>query len=162
MELFTFLRFLHVGSAIVWAGGTFSVAWFISPAAREAGPAAGPFMGAFARGRMRLVMMVVAAVVPITGLFMWGDSVQGTPDDLRTYLLTLGAAAGIIATGLGHGVQSRTARQLGAAMAELGGSPPNADQGRRMTELQMKLTRTGTQLAWLMVIAIVGMTFGTR
>lgn len=162
MELFTIWNFLHVGSAVVWAGGTFAVAWFISPAAKTAGPAAGPFMGALAAGRMRMVMTIASAVTVLSGLLLWTDAVDGTPSDLRTWMLSLGAVAGIVATGLGHGVQGRTAKKLGGALAELGGNPPTSDQAQSMAALQAKLMRTGAQLAWVMVIAIVGMTFGAR
>lgn len=162
MELITLWNFLHVGTAIVWVGGTFAMAWFISPAAKAVGPAAGPFMGALASGRMRMVMILASAVTILSGLLMWTDAVEGTPKDFQTWMLSLGAVAGIIATGLGHGVQGRTSKKLGAVMGELGGNPPTPDQAQRMAALQAKLMRTGVQLAWVMIVAVVGMTVGAR
>lgn len=162
MDLFTFWNFLHVGSAILWAGGTFAIAWFVGPAAKSAGPAAGPFMGALAKGRMSMSMAIAGTVVLITGVIMWPDAVDGMPNDFRTWMLSLGALAGIIATVLGHGVQSKTAKGLGAIQAELAGNPPTPEQGRQIAQLQAKLMRTGELLAWIMVIAVIGMTFGSR
>lgn len=162
MDLFTFWNFLHVGSAILWAGGTLVIAWFVSPAAQAAGPAAGPFMGALAKGRMSMTMSMAGTVVLVTGVIMWPDAVDGMPNDLRTWMLSIGALAGIVATGLGHGVQRKTAMGLGAIQAELGGNPPTPEQGRQIAELQAKLMRTGDLLAWIMVIAVIGMTFGSR
>jgi uncharacterized membrane protein len=162
LELINLWNFLHVGSAIVWAGGTFSMAWFIGPAAAKAGPAAGPFMGALASGRMRMVMMVTSVITVLSGVLMWTDAVEGSPKDFGTWMLTIGALAGLVATGIGHGVQQRTARKLGRVQVELAGNPPTAEQGQRLGALQSKLMKTGAQLAWVMVIAIIGMTIGAR
>jgi hypothetical protein len=162
LELSSLWNFLHVGTAIVWAGGTLAMAWFVSPAAKAVGPAAGPFMGALAGGRMRMVMIIASAITVLSGLLMWTDAVDGAPKDFRTWMLSLGAVAGIIATGLGHGVQGRTAKKLGGVLAELGGNPPTSDQAQNMAALQAKLMRTGVQLAWVMIVAVVGMTFGAR
>ncbi len=162
MELIDLWNLLHVGGAIVWAGGTFAMAWFIGPAAAKAGPAAGPFMGALASGRMRMVMMVASVVTVLFGILMWTDAVEGSPKDFRTWMLTIGALAGLVATGIGHGVQQRTARKLGGVQAELAGDPPTTEQAQRLGALQGKLMRTGVQLAWVMVIAIIGMTLGAR
>jgi len=40
-----FVRLLHFGAGVIWAGGAFMTAWFLLPAAKLTGPAAGPFMG---------------------------------------------------------------------------------------------------------------------
>ena len=109
-----------------------------------------------------MVMIIASAITVLSGLLMWTDAVDGAPKDFQTWMLSLGAVAGIIATGLGHGVQGRTAKKLGGAMAELGGNPPTSEQAQNLAALQAKLMRTGTQLAWVMIIAIVGMTFGAR
>ena len=57
------LRAIHIYGAVVWAGTSLFVAFFLIPAIGAAGPAGGPVMGALipAIGRMMALGQLIAA-----------------------------------------------------------------------------------------------------
>ncbi|MFO7549343.1 MAG: hypothetical protein R6X29_10830 [Acidimicrobiia bacterium] len=158
------LRLVHIGAGVVWAGGAFMTAWFILPAATIAGPAAGPFMGALT-GRTKITQtMVWASTLTVgAGLVMWARLYGiALPGGFRGAALVVGSVAGLAALGVGHGVQSPTAKKmagLGAAVAAAG-APPTADQAAELDRLRSKMGRTAVMLGWLMVAAVAGMALG--
>ncbi len=161
MELITYVSALHVIAAVVWAGGAFTMAWFISPAARKAGPAAGPFMGALASGSLSRIMTYASAATILFGLILWTQVVGGVPEGVRGALLSVGALAGLVALGIGHGLQGPTARRLAKVQMGIDGAP-TPEQGKAMGELGAKMARYGNWLMWSVLIALGCMTLGAN
>ncbi len=161
MELVTYVSALHVLSAVVWAGGAFIMAWFVSPAARKAGPAASPFMGALASGTMSRVMTYASAATVVIGLVLWAQVVEGAPTGTRGLLLSIGAVAGFVALGIGHGLQGPTARKLAKVQMGIDGAP-SKEQGEEMGDLSIKLARYGTWLMWALLVSLATMTLGAN
>lgn len=161
MELVTYVSALHVIAAVVWAGGAFSMAWFVSPAARKAGPAAGPFMGALASGTMRRVMTYASAFTIVIGLVLWAQVVEGAPTGTQGLLLSVGAVAGFVALGVGHGLQGPTAKRLARLQMGIDGAP-TPEQGKEMAELSGKLMTYGTWLMWALLVSLATMTLGAN
>jgi uncharacterized membrane protein len=161
MELVTYVSALHVISAVVWAGGAFIMAWFVSPAARKAGPAAGPFMGALASGSLSRVMTYASAATIAIGLVLWAQVVEGAPTGTRGLLLSIGAVAGFVALGIGHGLQGPTARKLAKVQLEVDGAP-TPEQGKAMAELSGKMATYGTWLMWALLASLATMTLGAN
>lgn len=161
MELVTYVSALHVISAVVWAGGAFVMAWFVSPAARKAGPSAGPFMGALASGAMSRAMTYASAATVVIGLVLWAQVVEGAPTGTSGLLLSIGAVAGFVALGIGHGLQGPTARKLAKLQMGLDGAP-TSEEGAAMTDLSLKLGRYGTWLMWALLVSLATMTLGAN
>ena len=161
MELITIATALHVLAAAVWLTGVFSMAWFISPAAQKAGPAAGPFMGALASGSARRVMTWASTLTVVFDLWLWALVVEGAPTGTRGLLLSIGAVAGIVALGIGHGLQSPTAKRLGAIQAEVDGAP-TPEQGAQMGALSGKVATYGTWMMWAILVSLLTMTLGAN
>ncbi|UCG41434.1 MAG: hypothetical protein JSV07_04045 [Acidimicrobiia bacterium] len=161
MELVTYVSALHVISAVVWAGGAFIMAWFVSPAARKAGPAAGPFMGALASGSLSRVMTYASAATIAIGLVLWAQVVEGAPTGTRGLLLSIGAVAGFVALGIGHGLQGPTARKLAKVQLDVDGAP-TPEQGKAMAELSGKMATYGTWLMWALLASLATMTLGAN
>jgi len=66
------LRAIHVYGAVVWAGTSLFVAFFLIPAIGAAGPAGGPVMGALIKRKLFTIVPVVAVVTMLAGLrLMW-------------------------------------------------------------------------------------------
>ena len=69
------LRILHVGSAILWVGGSFFIERFFQPAADELGPSGVPFVSAVLRRRMPAYFTIVAALTVLAGSALyWIDA----------------------------------------------------------------------------------------
>jgi uncharacterized membrane protein len=69
------LRILHVGSAILWVGGSFFIERFFQPAADELGPSGVPFVSAVLRRGMPQYFTIAAAVTVLAGSALyWIDS----------------------------------------------------------------------------------------
>lgn len=161
METVTYVAAIHVVSAVIWAGGGFVMAWFISPAARKAGPNAGPFMGALASGSLSRVMTYASAVTVVAGLVLWALVVEGAPSGVQGAFLSIGALAGLVALGVGHGLQGPTARKLATVQKGIEGAP-TPEQGSAMAELSGRMMTYGNWLMWSLLVALLAMTLGAN
>ena len=154
-------RVIHIGGAVVWAGGALFVALFVTPAARSAGPGAAPFMAALTRGRLATVMTWASLLTVGSGLWLWVLVVEGAPPaTLEGIAISVGAVAGLAALALAIGLQLPTIRGMRAAIGEIGGNPPTEEQAGRMMALRSRMMTNGNILAVLVSIAVVGMALG--
>jgi uncharacterized membrane protein len=66
------LRVIHIYGAVMWAGTSLFVAFFLIPAIGAAGPAGGPVMGALIKRKLFTIVPVVAVVTMLAGVrLMW-------------------------------------------------------------------------------------------
>jgi uncharacterized membrane protein len=66
------LRIIHVYGAVVWAGTSLFVGFFLMPAMGLAGPAGGPVMGALVKRKLFTIIPIVAVITMLAGLrLMW-------------------------------------------------------------------------------------------
>ena len=69
------LRLVHIGSAIMWAGGSIFLDRFFQPAAEELGPAGEPFVAALMRRGLAIYFPIVAGLTVLAGTTLyWIDS----------------------------------------------------------------------------------------
>lgn len=69
------LRILHIGSAVLWVGGSFFIERFFQPAADELGPGGVPFVSAVLKRGMPLYFTIAAAMTVLAGSWLyWIDS----------------------------------------------------------------------------------------
>lgn len=155
------LRLIHITAGVFWAGSAMLMGWFVAPAAKAAGPGAGPFMQALLKKKVPVVLISAGLVTIGAGIWLWALR-QPPMDRWQDWALAIGALAAIVAIVLGIAFQRPTAtklQQLGASLASAGG-PPTGEQGAEMGRLQARLTSLGTILAILLVVAVAGMALG--
>lgn len=135
--------------------------WFVAPAAKTAGPAAGPFMQAFLKRRVPMVLITAGVVTVGAGIWLWALHLPQM-DRWQDWALATGALAAIATLVVGISLQRPTAakiQKLGATIAAAGGPPP-AEQGAEMGRLQARMSRLASILAILVVVAVAGMALG--
>jgi uncharacterized membrane protein len=127
-------RTLHILGAIAWGGSIFLMVFFLQPAAKAVGPAAGPFMRELLATRKLLdVVLGLAATTIVAGGFLYWNNVDtaGSLGDLLDtnygVAITLGAISALIAFGIGWFATRPAVKRtlvLGGQIAQAGASPP--------------------------------------
>lgn len=158
------LRLIHIVSGVFWVGSIIFMAWFLTPAVRDTGPAGGAMMQQLVRAQ-RLPAYLVAAMLltVISGLLLYQhDSVAFGSGWMRTGAgMTFGAGAvlAIVGAVVGVFVNIPTATRvtgLGASI-QATGRPPTAEQAASMAMLQTRLARASYAAATLLILATAAM-----
>ena len=157
----TLLRLIHIVGGGFWAGAAILMGWFVAPAARSVGPAAGPFMQAFLKRRITTILLTAGSVTVVAGLWLWSIRPPAMAR-WQDWALAVGAVSAITALTVGFGWQRPTGARMKALGAQImnAGSPPTPEQSAEMGALQGKLGRYGSILAYLFTIALAGMALG--
>lgn len=163
-ELLITLRLIHILFGVLWAGWTFSMALFIEPAGRMAGPASGPFMQALA-GRTPLIKYMLASplLVVSSGLWLlWIVSGGFDVDWMVTThgaVLMIGSISGLSAFVFGFLVMRPASQRMSALAAEIGttGGSPTPDQILELSDVRERLGKGGRIAAGLLLVAVVVM-----
>lgn len=155
------LRLIHITAGVFWAGSAMLMGWFVAPAARAAGPGAGPFMQALLKKKVTVVLISAGLVTIGAGIWLWALR-RPTMGRWQDWVLAIGALAAIVAIVLGIGFQRPTGSKLQALAATLAsaGGPPTAEHGTEMGRLQARMSKLGSILAVLLVVAVAGMALG--
>jgi hypothetical protein len=154
------LRIIHIFSAVIWVGTTYSMVMFIGPTAQAVGTDAAKFMQHFTqKSGLTKRMSIVGGLTVLSGLLMYGKLFRGLAN-LNTgngLALTFGGLFGILALVVGTRMAGviKAMRSLGAEMA---GKVPTPEQGARLGALQAQLGKLGAVNAILMSLALLGMT----
>lgn len=165
MELYPLvLRVLHVGAGVFWAGATWTLAGFLTPAVKATGASGREVMGQIS-GKLRMsdVLGVSAATNAVTGLLLYWRISSGFHSRWLAsgpgIGLTIGALAGIVAFFIGLLVTRPTTVQIGALGARLAGAegPPEPALLQRMGALQAKLEAAGLWISILLAVAVIAM-----
>lgn len=156
------LRLVHLFSAVLWVGATFSMVLFISPTARAVGPDANKFMQHFSlRSGLQRWLSAAGGLTVLSGAWMYYILFGPlAPLNVGTGLaVTIGAVAGIAALFVGVQV-GRTSKQIGELGEQIGagGGPPTQEQMAQMGQLQERMGTLSATTAILMVVALAGMT----
>ena len=157
----TVLRLIHIVAGGFWAGAGILMGWFVAPAAKSAGPGAGPFMQALLKRKVPMILISSGVVTVGAGLWLWAIR-QPTMSRWQDWALAIGALSAIVAITIGVGWQRPTGAKMMALGSQIaaGGSPPTPEQGAEMGRLQGKLARYGSTLSYLFAIALAGMALG--
>lgn len=160
--LMVVLRLIHIFSAVLWIGATYSLILFVMPTAKAVGADAQKFMQHFTqRSGLSRVLTLAAVLTVLSGLLMYGYLFQGlAPLNTGSGLaLTLGGLAGIAAIGSGTstGGLIRRMQALGQQIAQAGG-PPSPQQAADLAKLQEAMARRTALTAIFLTLALIGMT----
>lgn len=157
----TLLRLIHIVSGGFWAGAGMLMGWFVAPAARSAGPGAGPFMQALLKRKVTTVLVSAGIVTVGGGLWLWAIR-RPTMTRWQDWALAIGAASAIVALTIGIGWQRPTTARMSALGSEIasGGAPPTPQQAGDLQALQGKVGRFASIISSLFAIALAGMALG--
>ena len=158
------LRVVHILAGVFWVGAALTTLLFIQPAARELGPAAGPFMMHLA-GRKRLIDYVLGAagLTVLAGLLMYWRVTGGLDLDVigSAYgiSLTIGALCAIAALAIGGSIVRPGIMATLAIGREVtaGGGAPTPEQAARMQAIQRRSIAAGKAIVPLLIVAVIGM-----
>ncbi|HUK22216.1 MAG TPA: hypothetical protein VLV45_11770 [Gemmatimonadales bacterium] len=145
------LRLIHIVFGTFWTGAAIFSAFFLLPAARTAGPAAGALMSRLGP-RIGPTLGVASLLTIISGFIMFGQlgALLHSP---RGMALGIGALAALLAFVVGFAVSMPAAAKLGKLMAASG--PPSPAQAGEMATLQAR-NALGARLAAICLIVAVG------
>jgi hypothetical protein len=155
MNTHNWLRLIHIGTGVFWAGTAIFLAVVLVPAIRTVGPSGGAVMRELMENRkMPLVLMSAAVLTILSGSvlawrdagamgFRWFESGAGLG-------FGLGAVAGIGALIAGLTINMPTGRKMTALMSQLQGRAPNEQEAALIRKLQNRLF-TGTRVVALLV-----------
>jgi uncharacterized membrane protein len=165
------LRIIHIFSGIFWVGTNFFMILFFVPSVRSAGPAGGAVMGKLVASKFSTTIGIAALLTVLAGLTMYGLDSKGFQIEWIAgpsgIVLTIGAVAGILAAGVGLGMQKPISDRMAAVQKEIaaGGGSPTPEQIKELQSLQVRLARASKIAVFLMIIAVLGMVmareFGT-
>ena len=164
LALLMVLRLIHIVIGVFWVGAVALIAFMLFPAIRESGPAGGAVMQRLMARGLNLWLMAAAILTVLSGLTLyWHDSAGFSSTEWlgsgpgRTF--GLGAVFAIIGVGVGMGVNSRAAKQLGALTAgiQAAGRPPSPNETATIQRLQDRLAKGGVVTAVLLLLAAAAM-----
>ena len=158
------LRLIHILGGIFWVGAGLFSTFFLGPAMKEAGPAAGVIMGSMQRRKMFVVMPTIALLTILSGLrLMWIFSAGFEGAYFRTpagATFAVSGTAAILAFLLGM-VLIRPAMTRVAALAATMRTTQDAQQqaqlGEEMKQLQARAALMQNAGTMLIVLAAAGM-----
>jgi uncharacterized membrane protein len=153
-------RLLHILAGIFWVGSVTLLVRFVSPAANELGPAAGPMMANLVlKRRVVRALLGGAAVTVVAGGFVyWHDwQAYGSFGDFVSsrfgFALTIGGLLAIAGMAVGASIVRPSlegAVSLGVKIAETG-QPPSPEDAARLQALRTR-ARTASQTVWVLVL----------
>lgn len=165
MELYPLiLRILHIGAGVFWAGATWTLAGFLTPAVKATGASGQEVIGQIS-GRLRLsdILGVAAVTNAVSGLLLYWRLSSGLNSNWLAsgpgIGLTVGALAGIVAFFVGLLVTRPTTLQIGKVGAKLAATegPPEPALFEEMGALQDKLEAVGVWISVLLAVAVIAM-----
>jgi uncharacterized membrane protein len=155
-------RVIHIGSAIVWAGGAAFFFFYVEPTINKLGPDAESFVDELLRRKLPIYFLVASSLAVIGGVSLyirdaggvrlWLDSTAGT-------VFTIGGLSAIIAWIGGNALIPSTAIKMQGIVHEMkaAAGPPPADALDRLHAAQERLRAIGAVDLLLIAIAIVCM-----
>ena len=163
---FLILRVVHVLGAIVWAGTSVFVAFFLSPAIGMAGPPGGAVMGALVKRKLFTIIPIVAVVMMLAGLRLimilsggfsaaWFGTRSG-----QTYVV---GAVGALAAFALFMLVSHPAIGRSMKLSQQIAQAPEAERGALTAELNAVRTRAGKASmtsALILMLTAVAMSIG--
>jgi uncharacterized membrane protein len=125
------LRLIHVGSAIMWAGGSIFIERFVEPTSNELGKASAPFYDGMIRRGLTVYFPIVALLTVLAGTILYWIDANGnvvgylTGGGTGTVFGIGGIAAwlGFVVGGAMIGPNANKLAKANSAMAATGETP---------------------------------------
>jgi uncharacterized membrane protein len=118
--IFLAVRIIHVLMAALWLGSTVFIAFLLTPAVDESGPAGGQVMAKISRG-ITGYMAVLASTTVLTGVYLlWRFTGGFSSAVIITHAglaFAAGGSSGVLASLVGGGVVARNAGKVVSVMS---------------------------------------------
>ena len=164
MEYLILLRFIHIVSAVFWAGAIMYLAWFIIPAVKALGPDGGKFMQQLSRtNKLPIVMLITGGLTVLGGLLLiyeisggFEPAWFGTPHGI---IISIGGTLAISAYVIGLAVNLPAVNRMAAIgkASAAAGAPPSQEQLMELQMLRNKVFTASNIMAGLVFIAAICM-----
>jgi uncharacterized membrane protein len=157
------LRLIHILSGVFWAGTSFFMVSFVSPAVEATGPEGQKFMRQLAmKSTFATVMAATATATALSGIILYiilTELDQAIMSNRYFEILGLGAVAGLAGWVVGFVMQNRAISRMKAVAAEIeaAGGPPTPEQMAEMQAMAERVALGGRIGAVLLTIAVVCM-----
>ena len=164
---FLAVRAAHVLLAAIWVGSVAFMVFFVMPASRETGPAAGPMMAAIARRGLNGFMGALGGLTVVTGFYLYWRFTGGFDPALSATRAAMvfgtGGIAGLISVIVGGAVVGRNMAKMAALAGRARELPEGAERARLTTEANAARDRgvAGARIVLvLQLIAVLCMAIG--
>lgn len=165
--LFLFARAFHVLLAATWVGVTAFLVFFLMPAVKDAGPGAGPLMGALNRRNLNGFIASIGGLAVVSGFYLyWRLTGHFDPTLSATrsaMVFGTGGIAGTIALILGGAIVSKNAKKMAVLGPRIASMPEGAERAAlaaEMTAARDKTATFGKIVLVLQVLALITMAVG--
>jgi uncharacterized membrane protein len=155
------LNLVHILSGVFWGGAILLLAVCISPAVDAAGPAGSAFMHKLmVETRFAMAMGASGGLTILSGLVMYWLVSDGFSSawlsSTHGILISTGAVFGILTAVIGGITSKRAGKRMSELADEIrtGGNTPTDTQQTEMKQLKLKLRRSSTYSAILMLVVI--------
>jgi uncharacterized membrane protein len=165
--LYLTIRAVHVLLAAIWVGSMAFVVFFVMPALKETGAAAGPMMDAIVRRGLNAFMAALGGLAVLTGFYLYWRFTGGFDPALSAtrgaMVFGTGGIAGLISVIIGGAVVGRNMKRMDELGAKAIALPEGSERTRVMTESNAARDRgiaAARIVLVLQVIALVCMAVG--
>jgi len=157
------LRLIHIVSGIFWAGASFFMVSFVSPAVEATGPEGQKFMRQLGlKSGFSSAMAATGTLTAVTGIIMYvilTDLDHTVMSATYFAVIGLGSLAGLAGWIVGFVMQNRSTVRMKAIVAEIEstGGPPTPEQMAEMQALGQRVGQGARIGAVLLTVAVVCM-----
>src|SRR6266542_3394448 len=136
--LFLTIRAVHVLLAATWLGAVGFMVFFVMPALRETGPAAGPLMGAIARRGLNPFMGALGGTTVLTGIYLYwrftGHFDPALSASRAAMVFGTGGLSGILSVIIGGAVVGRSMARMGELAGKAMALPEGPERAAVMAQ----------------------------
>jgi len=164
---FLAIRSAHVLLAAIWVGAVALMVFFVLPALKQTGPAAGPMMAAIARRGLNAFMGALGGLTVVTGFYLYWRFTGGFDPALSATRAAMvfgtGGIAGLLSVILGGAVVGRNMAKMVALGGKAMALPEGSERARLLTDSHAARDRgiTGARIVLLLqIVALVCMAVG--
>jgi hypothetical protein len=158
---------MHVLMAALWVGATGVMVFFVMPALKQTGPAAGPMMSAIARRGFNAFMGALGGLTAVTGLYLYWRFTGGFDPAISASRAAMtfgtGGLAGLLSVIIGGAVVGRSMARMGALGGKAMALPEGPERASLLQQSNAARDRgvTGAKIVLvLQAIAVVCMAIG--
>ncbi len=156
------LRIIHIGAAILWAGGSIFIERFVEPVADELGPTGEPFMTGMMRRGIGVYFPIVSGLTVVAGAILYWIDAGSDPIGYLAgggagTVFGLGGIAGLLAFLVGTVGVAPNAMKLGKVREAMATGGPTPELQATAAAARANLHRAGQIGLILLGLAILFM-----
>ena len=160
--VFLAIRAVHVLLAATWVGGVAVMVFFVMPALKDAGPAAGPMMVAIGRRGLNAFFGALGGLAVVSGFYLYWRLTGGFDPALSATRSAMvygtGGIAGLISVIVGGAVVGRNMKRMEDLGVKAMAAPEGSERARLMTESNAARDRGTAGARIVLVLQVIALT----